>query len=173
MTYDASPDGSAGPHSRGDQGWPALAWARSVTPVLDLAFDAGGLPAVREEVQAHAVRSGIPDDRAVDMVLAVHELAANAIVHGGGAGRLRMWKLSGALQCQVDDGDLMRTLEQRTGQNGTKAVRPGDARDPDSANSLPYEPSHGLWVARRLADRMQSLSGTGGTSVIVTFDLPR
>jgi anti-sigma regulatory factor (Ser/Thr protein kinase) len=142
-------------------------------PVLDLAFDAGVLPVLREEVQAQAGRSGVPDDRAVDIVLAVHELAANTIVHGGGAGRLRMWRLPGALQCQVDDGDLMRALEERASQNGTRAAHPGDARDPASANSLHYQPGHGLWVARRLADRMQSLSGIGGTSVIVTFDLPR
>ena len=36
-------------------------------------------------------------------------------------------------------------------------------------NSLPCEPGHGLWVAQQLADQMQSLSGPGGTSVLVRF----
>ena len=36
-------------------------------------------------------------------------------------------------------------------------------------NSLPSEPGHGLWVAQQLADQMQSLSGPGGTSVLVRF----
>jgi two-component sensor histidine kinase len=41
----------------------------------------------------------------MDVVLAVHELAANAIRHGAGAGRLRVWKLVRELCCQVDDGE--------------------------------------------------------------------
>ena len=30
-----------------------------------------------------------------DVVLAVHELAANVVCHGGGKGRLRVWHLAG------------------------------------------------------------------------------
>jgi two-component sensor histidine kinase len=85
------------------------------------------------------------------VVLAVHELAANAIVHGGGAGRLRVWNLAGTLLCQVDDGELDDT--------GLEAV-----------NALPCEPGHGLWVARRVADQLQSLSRPAGTSVLIRFD---
>jgi len=138
-------------------------------PVLDLTFGSGELSALREEVRTCAIQSGFSEDRAIDVVLAVHELAANTIVHGGGTGRLRAWKLARSLQCQVDDGDLMRLLD-RAAQNGVKDTQPG-APDPASVNSLPSEPGHGLSVVRQLADQTQSLSGSRGTSITVTFDL--
>lgn len=82
----------------------------------------------------------------------MHELAANAIVHGAGAGRLRVWNLAGALLCQIDDGG---------------------SDDSGLDNPLPCESGHGLWVVRRVADQVQSLSGPAGTSVLIRFDLSR
>jgi anti-sigma regulatory factor (Ser/Thr protein kinase) len=112
----------------------------------------------RARTRAFVSRAGLTDDRAADMLLAVHELAANAIVHGGGAGRLRMWNLGGALLCQVDDG----------GRPGS--ARPGAFSEQAAVNSLPCEPGHGLWVVRKVADQLQSISGPAGTSVLVRFD---
>ena len=123
-------------------------------PVLDLAFDSGTLDALRAGVKAHACQAGLPENRAEDVVLAVHELAANAVHHGAGAGRLRVWTRAGALRCQVDDGD------------------PLAASGPISVSSLLSWPGHGLWVVRQLADRMRVVSGARGTRATVTFDLP-
>jgi len=125
--------------------------AEGVAPVVDLAFDSATLHVLRAEVQAHACQAGMPEDRAGDLVLAVHELTANAIRHGAGGGRLRMWNLGGALRCQVDDGDP-----------------PGQA----VMNALPNMPGHGLWVVRQVADQVQILSGQRGTRATITFDLP-
>jgi hypothetical protein len=47
-------------------------------------FDSGALVTLREEVRECAIQSGISEDRAEDMVLVIHELAANAVVHDGG-----------------------------------------------------------------------------------------
>src|SRR5579872_2790496 len=74
-------------------------------PIMDLAFDSGTLNALRAGVKVHACQAGLPEERAEDVVLAVHELAANAVSHGAGAGRLRIWKLAGALHCEVEDGE--------------------------------------------------------------------
>ena len=123
-------------------------------PVLDLAFDSGTLDVLRAEVMTHACRAGLPEDRAEDVVLAVHELAANAVHHGAGAGRLRVWKRAGALHFQVEDGDPVASSGQTT------------------VSSLPSRPGHGLWVVRQLADRMRVLSDARGTRATVTFDLP-
>src|SRR5579859_28195 len=118
-------------------------------PIMDLAFDSGTLNTLRAGVKAHACQAGLPEERAGDVVLAVHELAANAVNHGAGAGRLRIWKLAGVLHCQVEDGD-----------------------PPRSGYPLPSRPGHGLWLVRQIADRMRVLSGACGTRATVAFDLP-
>ena len=53
-----------------------------MSQILDLAFDSGTLHALRAAVQEHAGHAGMPEDRVVEVVLAVHELAANAVRHG-------------------------------------------------------------------------------------------
>ena len=59
-------------------------------PGLDLPFDAGSLAALQRATQAHVSQAGMPPDRATDMVIGLHELAANAVRHGAGSGRLRI-----------------------------------------------------------------------------------
>jgi anti-sigma regulatory factor (Ser/Thr protein kinase) len=71
--------------------------------LLDQEFDSGTLYALRAAVQAHAGQAGLPEDRTGEVVLAIHELAANAIAHGAGHGRLRMWERAGALSCEIVD----------------------------------------------------------------------
>jgi anti-sigma regulatory factor (Ser/Thr protein kinase) len=113
-----------------------------------MSFDPGSLPTARARMRACAGRAGFPEDQVEDVVLAVHELAANAICHGGGAGRLRVWDVAGALRCQVDDG----------------------VASASEVNALPFQPGHGLWLVQRVAGQMQTLSGPAGTSVLVRFD---
>jgi anti-sigma regulatory factor (Ser/Thr protein kinase) len=145
MADGSYPGESAG---RGDRGWPGPAHANGLRPLLDLSFDPGTLPTARARIRACASRAGFGEDQAEEVVLAVHELAANVIRHAGGAGRLRVWSLSGALYCQVDDG----------------------VASAFAVNSLPCEPGHGLWVVRQVASQMQTLSSPAGTSVQVRFD---
>lgn len=47
--------------------------------------------------------AGTPEDLAVDVILAVHQLAAITVRHGGGRGRLLMCAADGALHCEVSD----------------------------------------------------------------------
>jgi len=124
-----------------------------VAPELDQEFDPGTLHALRAKVLAQACRAGLSESRATDVVLAVHELAVNAIRHGAGAGRLRVWNLVRELCCQVDDGD------------------PPDGHRQTQANSMSSPPGHGLWLVRQVADRMSMVSGPGGTRVMVAFNL--
>lgn len=138
-----------GPHLGGP------ARADGAPPVLDLGFDSGTLQTVRARLRGCASRIGFPEGQVEDVVLAVHELAANAVCHGGGAGRLRVWNLAGALYCQVDDG---------------AGLGEGEPADQAAVNSLPCEPGHGLWVVQQLADQVQALSRPGGTSVLIRFD---
>jgi anti-sigma regulatory factor (Ser/Thr protein kinase) len=69
-----------------------------------LHFDAGNLAEARGFAAEHATRLGLSADRIPDLEVAVNELAANSLVHGGGQGTLRVWADEDQLLCQVDDG---------------------------------------------------------------------
>ena len=139
-----------------DRGAGRARQASALTPILDQEFDSGTLYALRAAVRAHADGVGLPEDRASEVVLAVHELAANAIAHGAGHGRLRMWDLADVLSCEIVDGG-----------------------PPDAANGAaevtdpwPAEDGHGLWLVRQVADQLALRSGSRGTQAIATFALP-
>jgi len=122
---------------------------------LDQPFDFGTLATQRETVRDLAVQAGLSAERAVDVVLAVHELLANALRHGAGRGRLRVWQAAGWLRCQIEDKG------------------PPGARDPAAPpGSWPVRHGHGLWVVRQVADQMEVTSGPCGTRATVSFTVP-
>lgn len=122
--------------------WSALVARRRWALVDDLR-------AIRSFVAARAAAAGIAADRADDLVLAAHEVAANAHLHGGGSATLRTWTADGAFLCEVaDDGDGMD--------------------DPLAGSSPPATAQiggRGLWLARQLCDVVQIRTGAGGTVV--------
>ncbi len=144
----------------------AAAGARSnlpgagVPPILAQNFDAGSLYALRAAVAAHATQAGLPEDRVGDIVLAVHELATNAIRHGAGHGRLLISEHDGTLHCQVADGGAPRAADAGTGTNS------------QGGTPWPSEHGHGLWVVRQVADQLSLQSGPGGTIATASFTLP-
>ena len=141
-----------------------------MAPELDEEFDPGTLHALRVKLLFHSCRAGLSQNRATDVVLAVHELAANAIRHGAGEGRLRVWKLVRVLCCQVDDGDP--PPEDAAWDPAGSATNAADALSQALTSSMPSVPGHGLWLVRQMADRMSIASGPGGTRVRVAFNLP-
>jgi anti-sigma regulatory factor (Ser/Thr protein kinase) len=125
--------------------------------LLELEFAAGSLYLLRQAVATHAAAAGLGEARVRDVGLAVNELASNAVRHGAGRGRLRMWGQDGAVCCQVQDAGR----EPRGGWAGER----GQA----GAVGWPYARGHGLWLVRLLADQMSATSGPGGTCVTVWF----
>jgi anti-sigma regulatory factor (Ser/Thr protein kinase) len=124
------------------------------TTVLEQAFDGGSLYALRSAVAAHASDAGLSRQRVYDVVTAAHELAANAVRHGAGHGRLRLWADGQVLRCQVsDDGPP----------------------DPDSARSdtaaWRREHGHGLWIIDAVADQVSLDRSSAGTTVTATFSI--
>ena len=124
------------------------------SPALDQAFDGDSLYALRAAVAAHGSQAGLSEGRTSDLVLAVHELAANAVRHGAGQGRLRLWAAQDAVRCEVTD-------EGAPGEPDT-----ADAAD---AERWQAEPGHGLWLVRRIADSASVQSGASGTVAAVIF----
>jgi anti-sigma regulatory factor (Ser/Thr protein kinase) len=135
-----------------------------IPPILAQDFDSGSMYALRAAVAAHVTQAGMPEPRARDIVLALHELAANAIRHGAGRGRLLITAHDGALHCQVtDDG---KPTAARTGTAAeTKTTSPDDAL-------WAGEKGHGLWVVHQIADQVSLQSGPGGTIATASFNLP-
>jgi len=155
MTSDACHRQPPGPRSPGGEQRGAGPGAGQ-RPVLDQVFDGDSLYALRAAVAAHGARAGLAEDRVGDLILAVHELAANAVRHGAGRGRLRIWTADGTLCCEVaDDG----------APHGNDA-----AAVPDPAR-WNIEPGHGLWVVRQVADQTSLHGGPSGTVVAVSFTL--
>jgi anti-anti-sigma factor len=130
---------------------------RGQPPLLDQAFDADSLYTLRAAVAAHAAQAGMPEGRVGDLVLAVHELAANAAWHGAGHGRLRFWKTADAVVCEISD-------------DGTAGGDAGDQGQADAA-SWSVDFGHGLWLVRQIADQVSIRTGTGGTVAVVSFTL--
>jgi anti-anti-sigma factor len=139
-------------------------------PILDQAFDAGSLYALRAAVAAHATQAGLAHGRAEDLVIAVHELAANAVRHGAGHGRLRVWKSDQALLCEVSDDGVPPAgddgVPQPAGDDGVP--RPA-ASHGDPAAQWRTEPGHGLSLVRQVADRASLTSGPDGTLAAISF----
>ncbi len=149
--------------------------------LLDQEFDSGTLYALRAAVQAHAGQAGLSEDRVGEVVLAIHELAANAIAHGAGHGRLRMWERAGALSCEIVDagpvGAGCPTGPSPVGAGLPTEPSPGRAGRPsgpsEAADPWPAVDGHGLWLVRQVADQLDLRSGPRGTRAVVTFALPR
>jgi anti-sigma regulatory factor (Ser/Thr protein kinase) len=138
--------------------------------LLDQEFDSGTLYALRAAVQAHASQAGLPEDRVGEVVLAIHELAANAIAHGAGHGRLRMWERAGALSCEIVDAGPVGA-GRPTGPSPGGAGRPTGPSE--AADPWPAVDGHGLWLVRQVADQLDLRSGPRGTQAVVTFALPQ
>lgn len=126
-------------------------------PVLDMSFDRDALIALRSAVAAHASRLGLESRRIDELVLAAHELASNAVLHGGGSGRLRLWASSDQLTCEVTD----------TGPGLTDAGLPRGLPPAASAGG------RGLWLVRALSDAFSARSATAGTTVTISVALSR
>ena len=146
--------------------------ASAPAPLLDQEFDSGTLYALRAAVQAHASQAGLSEERVGEVVLAIHELAANAIAHGAGHGRLRMWERADALSCEVVDTGPVGAA----GPSGPSDSSPGPSDRPsgpsEAADPWPAAAGHGLWLVRQVADQLDVRSGSRGTRAVVTFALP-
>jgi anti-sigma regulatory factor (Ser/Thr protein kinase) len=119
-----------------------------------LQFGLEDLFRVRALVCARAVGVGLDGERTSDLVLAVNELATNAIRHGHGRGTLHIWPLPGELVCQItDSGHITDPLAGRR------------MPAPDAAGGV------GLWTVNQLCDLVEVRSSVAGTTVRVHTSL--
>jgi len=133
--------------------------------VLDRGFDTDALAGLREAVLDYATACGMQEDRAIDVMLAVHELAANAVRHGPGHGRLRIHVTASTLHCEVSDpGPPNRNGRVPDGAAGQAPGAPG-------AMPWPVEEGHGLWLVRTVADHVSVTCGPRESLITAVFVL--
>jgi serine/threonine-protein kinase RsbW len=117
-------------------------------------FDHAAITSLRHAVGRCAAEAGLTGDRLDDFVVAVNELLTNAVRHGGGSGRLSLWRSADAVVCEVSDA-------------GPGLDRPLGAAGPERpAASGPG--GWGLWLAEELTDSFDLTTGDLGTTVRLT-----
>ncbi len=117
-------------------------------PLDEFIFTEVDMRALRRFVRGCCVAAGHDPERTADLVLAVSELAANSIVHGGGAGILRHWRDNGATVWEVRDS--------------------GQFDDPLLGREVPAPAAasgRGLWLINQVSDLVQMRSSDGGSVV--------
>jgi anti-sigma regulatory factor (Ser/Thr protein kinase) len=117
-----------------------------------LTFGFGDLPTLRRTVTAWAARTGLPAERAADFVLAVHEIATNAVVHGSPAARLLLREQDGMVMAEISD-------------RGRWQSPAGPAAPAHRAGGL------GLPLARQVCDQGQVRARQDGTTVLLGMRL--
>jgi len=119
-------------------------------------FSGDSLGQVRHSLGTWAESQGLDGDSTEEFVLAVNEIAANSIRHGGGSGTMRRWRENGTLLCEVQDaGHIHAPLTGR--------VRPA----PEAISG------RGVWLANQLCDLVQIRSAPTGSVVRVHKHLPQ
>lgn len=113
-----------------------------------LEFGPGELHEVRAAVWQQTMPVEMSDAGRIDLVTAVNEVATNSIRHGGGGGRLRVWRERDRVVCEVSDN--------------------GRIEDPLADRRLPVTRSgrgYGLWISNQLCDLVQLRSTPRGSVV--------
>lgn len=120
---------------------------------VDQPFDANGLYVLRATLAAHASRLGAAQEHVEHLLIVAVELATNAIRHGGGTGRIRLWQRDSVLYCQVAD----------RGPGIADSTVGSTAPDPARLDG-----GRGMWICRNLASELTIHTGNGGQGTTIT-----
>ncbi|MEU4621916.1 ATP-binding protein [Actinoplanes sp. NPDC023801] len=125
--------------------------------VLIRSFDLDSLATLRTAVSRWLSVNGFPRAARLQLVLAIHEAAANAVRHGGGSGRLWLWSHAADLWCEIsDDGP------------GLPAHVTVPAVAPDDLGN-----GSGLWLIGQVAGEFAIASApAGGARLMLRYRLP-
>jgi anti-sigma regulatory factor (Ser/Thr protein kinase) len=136
------------PRLDGDAALPAPDDPMSYSYTTDLA-------AIRAVVHRYALQAGLTEARAIDLTLAVSEVAANTVKHAKSPGSLKIWYDTKEIVCQIhDEGIITDPLAGRH--------RP----------SLEAQGGHGLWIVNQVCDQVDMQSDKTGTTIRLHMNLP-
>ena len=128
--------------------FPVLAPPRLGPPDRELTFTPWQLIDLRTAITEETDALALSRPHAEDFVLAVNEVASNAVEHGYGVGLLQIWRQADRLICEVhDSGSLREPLP------GLRPPHPSSPR------------GRGMWIARQLCDLLHVWTDARGTHV--------
>lgn len=129
--------------------WPAPAQSATASRYEGM-FCADDLSAVRRLAAGHARKAGLRFSKLTDFVLAVNEVATNAVCHGCERARLRLWVAGGDVCCEVHGGRWISV-------------------EHPSAIRLEDTESLRLWLIWRVSSDVALSHRPGGTTVLVSM----
>jgi anti-sigma regulatory factor (Ser/Thr protein kinase) len=113
------------------------------------------LSEVRALAEKQARSAGLPEDRVVDLVIAVSELAANTVRHAQSPGSMEIWVEDGEVVCEIRDSGVIADPLAGSQQPGRDATG-----------------GHGLWLVYQVCDRVDLKSDEAGTVIRLHMSLP-
>jgi anti-sigma regulatory factor (Ser/Thr protein kinase) len=113
------------------------------------------LSEVRALAEAQARMAGLAEDRVMDFVIAVSEIAANTVRHARSPGSMEIWCEAKELVCEIRDRGVI--TDPMAGQQPP----------PPDANG-----GHGLWLVHQICDQVELDSGENGTTIRLHMSLP-
>jgi anti-sigma regulatory factor (Ser/Thr protein kinase) len=120
---------------------PTAPGAISLTFTTDLA-------AVRALVRQSAEEAGLSEKRAIDLLIAVGEVAANTVQHAQTPGTLDIWHDADEIICQITDAGFISDPLA-----GAHAPQPGATA------------GYGLWMVNQVCDKVHLQSDETGTII--------
>ncbi|WP_447002210.1 anti-sigma factor RsbA family regulatory protein [Saccharothrix isguenensis] len=114
------------------------------------------LSAARRFTATNAAALGLPPADTATLVIAVNEVVANAVEHGGGSGRLSLHRAGRRITCDITDNGPSPLTDWFTGY-----------LPPDPARTR----GHGLWIVRQLCDLIEIHPTATGTTVRLHLDI--
>lgn len=112
------------------------------------------LSEVRALAEKQARMAGLPDDRVVDFVIAVSEVAGNTVRHAKSPGSIEIWSDGNDVVCEIRDEGVI--------------ADPLAGRQPPAADA---SGGHGLWLVHQVCDRVDLHSDASGTVIRMYMSL--
>jgi anti-sigma regulatory factor (Ser/Thr protein kinase) len=112
------------------------------------------LSEVRALAEKQARLAGLPDERVIDFVIAVSEVAGNTVRHAKSPGSIEIWLDSDEIVCEIRDAGVIAD------------PLVGSAPPPADSNG-----GHGLWLVHQVCDRVDLRSDSSGTVIRMYMSL--
>jgi anti-sigma regulatory factor (Ser/Thr protein kinase) len=116
-------------------------------PSLETGFALEELAAVRRAIGSFAIDAGLSGSRTEELVLAVNEIATNAVIHGRSPATVGAWEADEEIVVEVTDAG-----------EGIRDALAGQLSPPITSRR-----GRGLWMARQLCDAVEVRSNGGCT----------